>query len=134
LCQYLILPHDSPSIFNTQDPDGLKRTTTYGYSAEDEVVTTTLMQGDTPVSLSDTISGVSGESSYAYNGDGALTRRTDAAGTTSYTYDGAGRVAGLANATAGLNLTYGYNSMSQVSAITYVGGTSGLSATTCCTS
>ncbi|MFC0526928.1 RHS repeat domain-containing protein [Phytohabitans kaempferiae] len=45
--------------------------------------------------------GVAGSSSFAYNPDGQVTTRTDAAGTTTYGYDTAGRVATIANPDAG---------------------------------
>ena len=45
----------------------------------------------------------------------------DAAGTSSYTYDGAGRLRTMADPASGATLTYSYNSMSQVSAISYGG-------------
>ncbi|GID94378.1 hypothetical protein Adi01nite_37900 [Amorphoplanes digitatis] len=68
------------------------------------------------------IAGVSGASSYTYNDDGALATRVDGAGTTSYGYDEAGRLKTLANATAGISQSYGYDETSQVTSISYGGG------------
>lgn len=65
------------------------------------------------------ITGPVGDSSFTYNADGRMASRQDAAGTTSYTYDGAGRLATLANATAGTQMAYTYNTLSQVEKITY---------------
>ncbi|WP_239118632.1 ricin-type beta-trefoil lectin domain protein [Paractinoplanes ferrugineus] len=67
------------------------------------------------------VSGVSGASSYQYDPDGRLTRRTDGAGTTAYQYDPAGRPARVQNTAAGVDLTYGYNSLNQVQTIAYGG-------------
>ncbi|WP_329105020.1 ricin-type beta-trefoil lectin domain protein [Micromonospora sp. NBC_01699] len=69
-----------------------------------------------------TITGPVGNSTFGYNPDGQLASRVDAAGSTSYGYDGAGRLASVANPTAGVQLTTMYNTLSQVSKITY-GGT-----------
>ncbi len=68
-------------------------------------------------------SGPSGTSSFTYTADGLIASRDDAAGTTTYTYDTAGRLATAANATAGLNLSIAYNTLSQPSRVTY--GTAG---------
>jgi RHS repeat-associated protein len=69
------------------------------------------------------ISGVSGNSAYEYNADGSLTKRVDGAGTTTYQYDPLGRPANVQNTTAGVNMTYGYNNLSQVETIAYGGNT-----------
>ncbi|MGW0432571.1 LamG-like jellyroll fold domain-containing protein [Micromonospora sp. NPDC003197] len=65
------------------------------------------------------VTGPSGDSTFAYNQDGQVASRDDAAGTTSYTYDGAGRLATIVNSGAGVQLSNTYNSLSQVSKITY---------------
>ncbi|BEL05183.1 hypothetical protein Q0Z83_033740 [Actinoplanes sichuanensis] len=69
------------------------------------------------------ITGVSGNSAYEYNPDGSLTKRVDGAGTTTYQYDPLGRPASVQNTTAGVNMTYGYNNLSQVETIAYGGNT-----------
>jgi RHS repeat-associated protein len=69
------------------------------------------------------ISGVSGASSYQYNADGRLSQRTDGAGTTAYQYDPVGRPSRVLNTAAGVDLTYGYNSLNQVQTIAYGGST-----------
>ncbi|WP_203734089.1 ricin-type beta-trefoil lectin domain protein [Paractinoplanes durhamensis] len=69
------------------------------------------------------ITGVSGASSYQYNPDGLLTGRTDGAGTTAYQYDPVGRPSRVQNTAAGVDMTYGYNSLSQVQTIAYGGNT-----------
>jgi RHS repeat-associated protein len=68
------------------------------------------------------VTGPLGNSTFGYNPDGQLASRADAAGSTSYGYDGAGRLATVANPSAGVQLKNEYNSLSQVSKITY-GGT-----------
>jgi RHS repeat-associated protein len=66
--------------------------------------------------------GSAGASSFAYNGDGQMSSRTDASGTSSYTYDKAGRLAAQADAASGTTATYSYNTMDQVSSISYGSG------------
>lgn len=63
-------------------------------------------------------SGPSGNSSFTYDGDGQLTARTDAAGTTNYTYDD-GNLATLRDPITNSTATYGYNTLGQVSGVTY---------------
>ncbi|WP_344825912.1 LamG-like jellyroll fold domain-containing protein [Actinocorallia longicatena] len=70
-----------------------------------------------------TTAGSAGVSSFAYNGDGLTTSRTDAAGTTTYTYDTANRLSTLSDPTTSKVLTYGYDTMSQPTSIAY--GTAG---------
>ncbi|GAA0378051.1 hypothetical protein GCM10009541_20670 [Micromonospora gifhornensis] len=70
---------------------------------------------DLPVS----VTGPSGNSAFGYDADGRLASRQDAAGTTSYGYDVAGRLSTLANPTAGVQMAYTYNTLSQVTKITY---------------
>ncbi|MFC3503111.1 LamG-like jellyroll fold domain-containing protein [Micromonospora krabiensis] len=65
------------------------------------------------------VTGSSGNSTFGYDPDGRLASRQDAAGTTSYTYDGAGRLSTLANPSAGVQMAYTYNTLSQVTKITY---------------
>jgi RHS repeat-associated protein len=101
---------------------------TFAYDLAGRVTSFTGSAGSTSVTYDDrslptAITGVSGASSYAYNSDGAMTSRVDAAGTTTYGYDGAGRLSTVGNTAAGLNLTYAYNTMSQVTSITH--GTGG---------
>jgi RHS repeat-associated protein len=67
-------------------------------------------------------SGPSGSSSFGYTADGLMSSRADAAGTTSYTYDTAGRLWTLADAATGTQLSYAYNTLSQVSQIAYGSG------------
>ncbi|WP_157536093.1 LamG-like jellyroll fold domain-containing protein [Kitasatospora mediocidica] len=64
-------------------------------------------------------SGTAGTSSFGYTKDGLLASRTDAAGTTSYTYDNGGRLATMNDPATGNTLTYGYNSLSQPTSISY---------------
>jgi RHS repeat-associated protein len=100
----------------------------FGYDLAGRVTSAAGSAGTTTLSYDDrglprTIGGASGSSSFAYNPDGEVAARTDAAGTTNYTYDGAGRLSSAANPAAGVQLSYGYNSLSQVKTIGY--GTSG---------
>ncbi|MGN9918058.1 LamG-like jellyroll fold domain-containing protein [Micromonospora palomenae] len=83
--------------------------------------TNTISYDDRGLPLS--VSGPSGNSSFGYDPDGRLASRQDAAGATSYNYDQAGRLSKLDNPTAGVQMAYTYNSLSQVSKITY--GTNG---------
>jgi RHS repeat-associated protein len=69
-----------------------------------------------------TASGSAGSSSFGYNADGSMTSRTDASGTSAYTYDSAGRLATDADAASGTTATYSYNSMDQVSSVSYGSG------------
>ncbi len=69
-----------------------------------------------------TASGSAGPTSYAYNGDGLVTSVADAAGTTAYTYDSADRLATLTDPATGTTATYSYNSLSQVTGISYGSG------------
>jgi RHS repeat-associated protein len=68
-----------------------------------------------------TASGSAGSTSYTWNGDQQQTAVADAAGTTSYGYDSAGRLHTLADPASGATLTYSYNSMSQLSQVSYGG-------------
>ncbi|MER7419297.1 polymorphic toxin-type HINT domain-containing protein [Micromonospora peucetia] len=79
--------------------------------------TNTIAYDDRGLPLS--VTGPSGNSTFGYDPDGRLASRQDAAGTSSYTYDGAGRLSTLANPTAGAQLAYTYNTLSQVTKITY---------------
>ncbi|MGC4894196.1 LamG-like jellyroll fold domain-containing protein [Micromonospora sp. DT31] len=72
--------------------------------------------------LPTSVSGPNQSSSYTYNKDGRMASRVDAAGTTSYTYDNAGRFRTAANSTTGVNLTVGYNTLSQPASISYNSG------------
>ncbi len=100
----------------------------FGYDLAGRVTSAAGSAGSTTLTYDDrglprTISGASGSSSFAYNPDGQMASRADAAGTTNYTYDGAGRLSAAANPAAGVQLSYGYNSLSQVKTIGY--GTNG---------
>ena len=63
--------------------------------------------------------GSAGTSRFTYNASGQLTSATDAAGTSSYTYDSAGRLATDTDAASGTSGTYSYNSLDQVTRISY---------------
>ncbi|GAA2707818.1 LamG-like jellyroll fold domain-containing protein [Micromonospora olivasterospora] len=79
--------------------------------------TNTISYDDRGLPLS--VTGPSGDSSFGYDPDGRLASRQDAAGTTSYGYDGAGRLYTLSNPTADVQMAYTYNTLSQLSKITY---------------
>jgi RHS repeat-associated protein len=64
-------------------------------------------------------SGSAGNSVYAYNGSGQLASAANAAGTSAYTYDTAGRLHTDADAGSGATGTYAYNSLDQVTKVTY---------------
>ncbi|MBB5112143.1 RHS repeat-associated protein [Micromonospora echinospora] len=82
--------------------------------------TNTITYDDRGLPLS--ITGPQDNVSYAYNRDGNVTSRSDAAGATTFGYDGAGRLRTAANTTTGVNLTVGYNVMSQIATMTYGSG------------
>jgi RHS repeat-associated protein len=67
-------------------------------------------------------SGSAGTSAFTYNASGQLASATDAAGTSTYTYDSAGRLATDADAASGTTGTYSYNSLDQVTQISYGAG------------
>jgi RHS repeat-associated protein len=69
-----------------------------------------------------TAAGSGGDSGFAYNGDGSMTSRTDAAGTTNYTHDTAGRLKTIADPVTNTLLALTYNSLSQVATIQYGAG------------
>jgi len=79
--------------------------------------TTTLDYDDRGMLLS--AAGPYTSSTFHYDGDGRTTQRTDAAGTTTYAYNNVGLLGSVANTAAQVTQTYGYNSMSQVSSVTY---------------
>ncbi len=63
--------------------------------------------------------GSAGDSTFTYNASGQISSDTDAAGTSSYTYDSAGRLATDADAASGTTGAYSYNSLGQVTQISY---------------
>jgi RHS repeat-associated protein len=86
-------------------------TDSFSYNADSELAST---------------SGPSGSSSFSYNDDDLMSSRTDAAGTTSYSYDNADRLATVSDPLTGATLTYGYDSDSLPSSVSYAtGGTAG---------
>ena len=67
-------------------------------------------------------SGSAGTSTFTYNASSQLASATDAAGTSSYAYDSAGRLATDADAASGVTGTYSYNTLDQVTRISYGAG------------
>jgi RHS repeat-associated protein len=67
-------------------------------------------------------SGSAGDAVYTYNPDAQLATAADAAGTSTYTYDSAGRLQTDADAASGATGTYSYNSLDQVTGISYGAG------------
>jgi RHS repeat-associated protein len=67
-------------------------------------------------------SGSAGTTVFTYNASGQLASSADAAGTSSYTYDSAGRLATDADAASGATGTYSYNSLDQVTQLSYGSG------------
>lgn len=99
----------------------------FGYDADNRMTSASAPGGTNTFTYDDrgllrTTTGPSGDATFAYNPDGKPISRADTAGTTSYTYDVAGRLGTLANTQAGLSATYGYNALSQPTAIRYAGG------------
>ena len=69
-----------------------------------------------------TATGAAGDSSFSYTADGSMATRIDAAGTTTYTYDTAGRLFNLTDPASATMLTDQYNTLNQVSSVTYGSG------------
>ncbi|WP_410814556.1 LamG-like jellyroll fold domain-containing protein [Micromonospora sp. 067-2] len=97
---------------------------TFGYDVAGRMTSLSGSGGTNTIDYDDrglprTVAGPSGNSTFGYDPDGRLASRQDAAGTTGYTYDGAGRLSSLANSSAGVQMAYTYNTLSQVSKITY---------------
>jgi len=93
---------------------------TQGSSAYQPATSETFQYDDRGLLLS--ASGSAGTSVYTYNGSGQLASAADAAGTSTYTYDSAGRLATDADAASGTTGTYSYNSLDQVTQISYGSG------------
>jgi RHS repeat-associated protein len=106
-------------------------TQSFGYDLDGRLTSATAPGGTdsfsyNPDSQLSGTSGPSGSSSFSYNNDGLMSSRADAAGTASYTYDNADRLATVADPLTGATLTYGYNSDSLPSSVSYAtGGTAG---------
>ncbi len=64
-------------------------------------------------------SGSAGTSAFTYNASGQLASAAEAAGTSSYGYDSAGRLATDADPASGTTGTYSYNSLTQVTQVSY---------------
>ncbi|MEV4659073.1 LamG-like jellyroll fold domain-containing protein [Micromonospora sp. NPDC049301] len=97
---------------------------TFGYDVAGRMTSLSGSGGTNTIAYDDrglprSVTGPSGDSTFGYDPDGRLASRQDAAGTTSYGYDGAGRLSSLANPSAGVQMAYTYNTLSQVSKITY---------------
>jgi RHS repeat-associated protein len=67
-------------------------------------------------------SGSAGTTVFTYNPSGQLASATDAAGKSAYSYDNAGRLATDADAASGTTGTYSYNTLDQVTQISYGSG------------
>jgi RHS repeat-associated protein len=96
----------------------------FGYDLAGRVTSAAGSAGETTLTYDDrgmprSISGVAGAASFTYTADGALASRNDAAGTTGFSYDSAGRLATTSNSATGVNLSYAYDNLSQVSSIRY---------------
>ncbi|WP_430498449.1 LamG-like jellyroll fold domain-containing protein [Micromonospora trifolii] len=97
---------------------------TFGYDVAGRMTSLSGSGGTNTIAYDDrglprSVTGPSGNSTFGYDPDGRLASRQDAAGTTSYAYDGAGRLSTLANSSAGVQMAYTYNTLSQVKKITY---------------
>ncbi|MFF4599833.1 LamG-like jellyroll fold domain-containing protein [Amycolatopsis sp. NPDC001319] len=66
-----------------------------------------------------TAAGSAGSSSFGYDRDGLMTSRTDASGTSTYGYDTADRLSTITDSATGKAQTLTYNTLNQVSGITY---------------
>jgi RHS repeat-associated protein len=110
---------EATTVDHTYDYDADDRITAVAGSGEDK---NTFTYDDRGLLL--TASGPSGASSFAWNGDGAMTSRTDAAGTSTYGYDTAGRLKTVNDGATGTTMTYGYDVNSKVTSVDYGAGKS----------
>ncbi|WP_241378572.1 LamG-like jellyroll fold domain-containing protein [Glycomyces sp. L485] len=78
--------------------------------------------GDTTLTYNDRglLTGIGGaqQATYAYNANGMVIERTDAAGTTGFTYDAAGRLNTLTDPLTGITHTYGWRQDGQLASVT----------------
>ncbi|MFB7240489.1 LamG-like jellyroll fold domain-containing protein [Streptomyces sp. NPDC056269] len=103
---------------------------TYDYDADDRITAVagagetknTFTYDDRGLLL--TAAGPSGSSSFAWNGDGAMTSRTDASGVSTYDYDTAGRLKTVNDGATGTTATYAYGVNNEVKSIDYGTGKS----------
>jgi RHS repeat-associated protein len=108
--------------------EALDATRTLDYDDAGRVTALSVPGGTNTLSYDDrglplAITGPNDTSSFSYTKDGRMASRQDAAGTTSYGYDTAGRFKTAANATTGINVAVGYNTMSLPTTVT--SGTAG---------
>ncbi len=110
----------------TYDPAGRVLTAaasaegTQGSSGYQPATSETFQYDDRGLLLS--ASGSAGTAVFTYNASGQLASSADAAGTSAYTYDSAGRLATDADAASGATGTYSYNSLDQVTQVSYGSG------------
>jgi RHS repeat-associated protein len=109
-------------------------TQTYGYDLAGRLTSVTAPGGTDAYTYDDagnllSATGPSGTSSDTYNSDHQLTSRTDKAGTTGFTYDTDGRLATLTDPITKTTASYGYNSLSEPTSITYGTGAASQTAT-----
>jgi YD repeat-containing protein len=94
--------------------DPQQRTTTYGYDADNELISINYSDGHTP-----------NVSNIKYDGNGHRKSMTDGTGTSMWTYDSLNRLTSSQDG-AGDQVTYGYDLKSQLTSITYPGQSSGV--------
>jgi YD repeat-containing protein len=94
--------------------DPQQRTTTYGYDADNELISINYSDGHTP-----------NVSNIKYDGNGHRKSMTDGTGTSTWTYDSLNRLTSSQDG-AGYQVTYGYDLKSQLTSITYPGQSSGV--------
>jgi RHS repeat-associated protein len=110
----------------TYDPAGRMLTAaasaegTQGSSGYQPATSETFQYDDRGLLLS--ASGSGGTTVFTYNASGQLASSADPAGTSAYTYDSAGRLSSDADAASGTAGTYGYNSLDQVTQVSYGSG------------
>ena len=114
---------------SSTDADG--QTTTYAYNAADQRIKTTAADGTTATTdynpdgtVADVVNGLVAKTSYAYDGQGRQTGRTDPDGrTTTSTYDNAGLLVGTTNPD-GSTTTLSHDAAGELTSVTY--STSGM--------
>ena len=109
--------YDAAGRLLTAATGAVGTTGTFGYQP---ATSETFQYDDRGLILS--ASGSAGDSVYTYNADAQLATAADTAGTSTYTYDSAGRLETDADAASGTTSTYSYNSLDQVTGVSYGSG------------
>ncbi|MBY8879933.1 LamG-like jellyroll fold domain-containing protein [Actinacidiphila acidipaludis] len=104
----------------------------FGYDADGRLTSASAPGGNNTYTYDDrgeilSAAGPSGTAAYGYNSDALLVSRTDKAGTATYTYDADGRPHTATDPLTNTTLTDTYNSIGQLTAVSYGTGAAGRS-------